>query len=336
MIPILSPNTDNLRQAALALKSGKLIALPTETVYGLGAHAFNPTALASIFEVKQRPFFDPLIIHIATLSELKTLCSEINDKAKTLIKKFWPGPLTLVLPKSLQVPDIATAGLSSVAVRMPAHPVAQALLKACGFPIAAPSANPFGRLSPTTAEHVQAHFSKGIEFILDGGPCSIGVESTILSLMEVTPVLLRAGGITREEIEALIGPIRLGASVLKTPQAPGQLEGHYAPRTLLRLVESGSRPISDANVNTNFNSNSKRIGFLAFQTSPTHFDYASVEILSNSGDLNEAATHLFSCLHRMDKLNLDLIEVEAIPKVGLGVAIMDRLEKAEAGSAKLF
>lgn len=326
MIPILIPSEDNLTQAAAALKSGKLIALPTETVYGLGADAFNPKALAQIFEVKKRPFFDPLIVHIYATAQLETLCSEINHKAKILIEKFWPGPLTLVLPKSSAVPDIATAGLATVAVRMPAHPVAHALLKACNFPIAAPSANPFGRLSPTTAEHVQSHFSEGIEFILEGGPCSIGVESTILSLAGVTPVLLRAGSITREEIESLIGTISIGEKSSNKPLAPGQLEGHYAPRTLLQIIDphAPNRQINE----------SARIGYLGFKNFPTHNNYTSVELLSSMGDLKEAAAHLFSALHRLDNQSLDLIEVEAIPKSGLGIAIMDRLEKAATGSTK--
>jgi L-threonylcarbamoyladenylate synthase len=327
MIPLVPATPDALRRAADTLREGGLVAFPTETVYGLGAKAHDPIALAKIFEAKRRPFFDPLILHVAERSQFEALIApeaRRDPRANLLMDRFWPGPLTLVLPKAPDVPDLATSGLPTVAVRMPAHPVALALIRAAGFPLAAPSANPFGRLSPTTAAHVQAHFhagDAGIDFILDGGPCSVGVESTIISLAGETPVLLRAGGIPREAIEAAIGPIASAPAAAARPQAPGQLEGHYAPRTPLR-IHAGGDPSSDPTL---------RLGYLAFRRGPDR-PYAATETLSPAGDLREAAARLFACLHRLDAAGLDLILAEPVPEFGLGAAIMDRLRKAAAGS----
>jgi L-threonylcarbamoyladenylate synthase len=347
VIALLSPTEENLRVAATALREGRLVAFPTETVYGLGGDAMNPNALAQIFEVKQRPFFDPLIVHIADRALLTSLCQIPDSRAEKLMDAFWPGPLTLVLPKKPSVPDLATSGLSTVAIRMPAHPVALKLLKMAGIPVAAPSANPFGRLSPTTAAHVQGHFESGIEMVLDGGPCTIGVESTILSLASETPVLLRAGGLPREEIEALIGPISVAGPLPEKPLAPGQLLGHYAPRTWLRLKDPvpGAHTLATieaietiAAINLqklkplSSQSNSLRIGLLAFKSIAESGPYAATEILSPTGNLREAAANLFASLHRLDTLGLDWIEAETLPETGLGVAIMDRLRKAAAGS----
>jgi len=323
MIPV--PATpEALRRAADALRAGGLVAFPTETVYGLGARAHDPLALARIFEAKRRPFFDPLILHVAEKSQFEALVapeSRRDPRAAALMDRFWPGPLTLVLPKAADVPDLATSGLPTVAVRMPAHPVALALIRAAGFPLAAPSANPFGRLSPTTAAHVQAHFDAGIDLILDGGACAVGVESSIVSLAGETPVLLRAGGVPREAIEAAIGPISLAPAAADRPQAPGQLPGHYAPLTPLRILADGEIP-ADGTL---------RLGYLGFRRGPDR-PYAAIEVLSPGGDLREAASRLFACLHRLDAAGLDLILAEAVPETGLGAAIMDRLRKAAAGS----
>ncbi|MBW8886454.1 MAG: threonylcarbamoyl-AMP synthase [Fibrobacteres bacterium] len=331
MIPLSPATPDALRRAADALRAGGLVAFPTETVYGLGAKAHDPLALAKIFEAKRRPFFDPLILHVAERSQFEALIApeaRRDPRATDLMDRFWPGPLTLVLPKASDVPDLATSGLPTVAVRMPAHPVALALIRAAGFPLAAPSANPFGRLSPTTAAHVQAHFQApfqageaGIDLILDGGPCTVGVESTIVSLAGETPVLLRAGGVPREAIEAAIGAIAMAPAAAARPQAPGQLPGHYAPRTPLR-IHAGEEIPSDATL---------RLGYLAFRRAPDG-PYAATETLSPDGDLREAAARLFACLHRLDAAGLDLILAEAVPERGLGAAIMDRLRKAAAGS----
>jgi L-threonylcarbamoyladenylate synthase len=326
MMPILPASEENLRKAAIAITQGGLVALPTETVYGLGANALDAMALARIFEVKRRPFFDPLIVHVADREALETLCLKPDARAEKLMEKFWPGPLTLVLPKTDRIPELATSGLPTVALRMPAHPVALRLLRLAGVPIAAPSANPFGRLSPTTAAHVQNHFAEGIEFILDGGPCSVGVESTILSLASETPVLLRAGGLPIEEIEALIGPVALAESLPAKPLAPGQLPGHYAPRTWLRLRDRTMSIVPDPKTAK------PRRGLLAFQSVPEDSIFFSVEILSPTGNLREAAANLFACLHRLDRLGLDWIEAETLSGAGLGAAIMDRLQKAATGS----
>jgi L-threonylcarbamoyladenylate synthase len=338
MIPVLPPTGENVRRAADALAAGRLVSFPTETVYGLGARALDPIALSRIFEAKKRPFFDPLIIHIAERADLADLCTGRNARAEALMDRFWPGPLTLVMIKSAKVPDLATSGLPSVAVRMPAHPVALALIRAAGFPLAAPSANPFGRLSPTEAGHVRDQFQDGIEMILDGGPCAVGVESTILSVTGATPMLLRAGGIPREELEAVIGPIGVSAMDPERPDrplAPGQLPGHYAPRTRLRLLQqpvardANGRPAHGSGAATT--AAGKRAAASGLAGSGP---FAAAEVLSPTGDLREAAARLFACLHRLDRQGLDLILAEPLPELGLGVAIMDRLRKAAAGSAE--
>jgi L-threonylcarbamoyladenylate synthase len=327
MIPVLPATPEALSRAADALRAGGLVAFPTETVYGLGARAHDSAALARIFEAKRRPFFDPLILHVADMAQFESLIApeaRRDGRALLLAERFWPGPLTLVLPKAADVPEIATSGLPTVAVRMPAHPVALDLIRAAGFPVAAPSANPFGRLSPTTAAHVRAHFEAGIELILDGGPCAVGVESSIVSLAGETPTLLRAGGVPREAIEAAIGPVALGMAAADKPLAPGQLSGHYAPKTPLRIIAGEAVSASPG----------KRVGYLAFRRPPAMAQaaLAAVEILSPSGDLREAAANLFACLHRLDAGRLDLIFAEAVPETGLGMAILDRLRKAAAGS----
>ncbi len=338
MIPILAANSINIKFVSEAILAGKLVAFPTETVYGLGANAFDAMAIAKIFEVKQRPFFDPLILHISDISMLDRIWKKKNLLAEILIEKFWPGPLTLVLPKHDRIPDLASSGLPTVAVRMPNHPTALEFIRQAGVPLAAPSANPFGRLSPTMALHVQRHFETGIEGILEGGPCSVGVESTILSLVNDKPILLREGGIAKEDLEACIGPIdqasksNLSATEglpgsAPSPMAPGQLEGHYAPSTRLYLLPQGV----DGNNHASMEIGSC-IGYLAFSSFPIGGNFHSVKILSSSGNLREAATNLFSSLHELDQMGLTAILAEAVPEMGLGMAIMDRLKKAEAGS----
>jgi L-threonylcarbamoyladenylate synthase len=331
MIPVAAPTAENLRLAAERLALGELVAFPTETVYGLGAHALRPEALARIFEAKRRPFFDPLIVHVPDRSWMPRLCSRVDERAERLMDRFWPGPLTLVLPRTDLVPDLATSGLPTVAVRMPDHPVALGLLRTAGFPLAAPSANPFGRLSPTEASHVQAHFSEGIALILDGGPCAVGVESTILSLEGVTPVLLRAGGLPKEDIESVIGPVESARPDPSRPQAPGQLPSHYAPRTPLRLLPGPAAAETLASAAAAWSA--PRVGLLAFREAPRDAGTAAIEILSPDGDLRQAAANLFASLHRLDALGLDLILAEPLPEIGLGSAIMDRLRKAAADSS---
>lgn len=302
---------------------GGLVAFPTETVYGLGCDALNPDAAAKVFEAKQRPQFDPLIVHIADRRQLDRVVTTLTTTAQQLIDQFWPGPLTLVLPKQPIVPDLVTAGLNTVAIRMPNHPVAQALIREAGTPIAAPSANPFGYVSPTTAQHVADGLGSTIDLVLNGGPCPIGVESTIVSLIGPQAELLRPGSITLEQLSAVIGPLRRSSSLVDQPTAPGQLARHYATQTPVTILTSiKARPALNKN---------ERAGLLIFsQASATDERFAAIEVLSTTGDLREAARHLFAALRRLDAQGLDRIYVEPCLEVGLGMAIMDRLRRCAA------
>lgn len=317
---ILKEN-EALTEASTIIRQGGVVAFPTETVYGLGADAFNPMAVARVFEIKARPHFDPLIVHIASQTDLERLADKIPEKARRLAEKFWPGPLTLVLPKKDEVPEIVTSGLPSVAIRMPRHNLTLKLILKAERPIVGPSANPFGYLSPTTAEHVKEQLGSQVDFILDGGPCEVGVESTIISFIEEVPRLLRPGGIALEEIETLIGPINLSPSFKLKPEAPGMLPRHYAPRT--RMVLDWSEEDF-----WRWKRQGKKIGLLSFQGEMASLPFDQTEILSPQGDLRQAAASLFASLHRLDKAALDLILVEKIPEIGLGRAIMDRLKRA--------
>jgi L-threonylcarbamoyladenylate synthase len=320
MVPVLSPTPENLRFAAIALRAGKLVGMPTETVYGLAGNALDTAALARIFEVKRRPFFDPLIVHAADAAALYPLIRDIPEGARLLMQRFWPGPLTLVLPKTSLVPDLATSGLSTVAVRVPAHPVARALLRETGLPLAAPSANPFGALSPTTAQHVSEAFEEGIECVLDGGACVVGVESSVLAWVDGRPALLRAGGIPVEALEEALGErIALsGAATSETAQpGPGMLPWHYAPRAPLALGHPWEIEAGQANE-----------GLLWYGSDASPTGYALTENLSPSGDLREAAANLFAALHRLDDAGLARIRATRVPDEGLGRAINERLEKA--------
>ncbi len=312
---IVKATEENIKKAADIIKNGGLVAFPTETVYGLGADALNPVAAAGIFEAKKRPFFDPLIVHIADLSDVERVSRNLDPKVLKLMEKFWPGPLTIVLEKKDIVPDIVTSGIPTVAVRMPVHPAALALIRAAGTPIAAPSANRFGCLSPTTAEHVSSQLGDSIDMILDGGPCSIGIESTIVKIMNNRIYLLRPGGTAPEDIEDFTGEtILIGHSVNK-PEAPGQLPYHYSPEKQVILTDKITH-IED------------RSGYLFFRKPDFTYPEDRSEILSEKGNLREAAANLFSHLHRLDMLDIDKIYVERVEGSGLGVAIMDRLKKA--------
>jgi L-threonylcarbamoyladenylate synthase len=339
-------------RAAGALAAGEPVALPSETVYGLAADALRLDAVLKIFEAKERPFFDPLIVHLpdrAWLEELTAIPDESRALVEALIAKFWPGPLTLVLPRRTLVPDLVTSGLETVAVRMPAHPVFRAVLARFGKPLAAPSANRFGRISPTTAAHVQSELAGRIPLILDGGATEHGLESTIVKVEGTRLRLLRAGPITAEEDlggvwaawramqqpppdEAEVTEMfaSLGVSFPKmlegrpaAIEAPGQLQSHYAPRTPLRLFPRGAHFA--------FHGEKKsRVGSLAFSEPSTAGEFFCEEILSATGDLREAAATLFAKMRRLDEAGLDLILAEPVPEHGLGIAIMDRLRKAAA------
>jgi len=304
----LSASPDGLNDAATLLRAGALVAFPTETVYGLGADARNSTAVAAIYEAKGRPSFNPLIVHVADAAQAQELV-EWPHTAQTLAKAFWPGPLTLVLPlrQGHGLSSLVTAGLETVGLRVPAQDAAQALLRTFGGPVAAPSANPSGRISPTTAEHVMAGLDGRIAAVVDGGACAVGVESTIIGFEAGKPNLLRAGGVAAEDIEAVLGkPLLAGQGSSIT--APGQMLSHYAPRGAVRL-----------------NATTARAGENLLGFGPV----AGTLSLSRSADLIEAAANLFDCLHRLDALG-GPIAVAPIPQIGLGVAINDRLKRAAA------
>jgi L-threonylcarbamoyladenylate synthase len=317
VLPGEDPGT--IAVAAGILLRGGLVAFPTETVYGLGANAFDARAVARIFEVKARPAFDPLIVHLADASALSCVAVSDEPRVRALAERFWPGPLTLVLPRRPELPEIVSAGLDTVGVRVPAHPVAHALLVAAGVPVAAPSANPFGYVSPTTAAHVAERLGDDVDLVLDGGPCRVGVESTILSLAG-EPLILRPGGVPREELEAALGLRLAVAPASERPLAPGQLLRHYATKAHLRILPgpAGAPPPGAG-----------RVGLLAFRRTPPE-GYAAVELLAPDGSLATAAANLFAALRRLDALDLDLLLVEPCPETGLGHAIMDRLRRAAA------
>jgi L-threonylcarbamoyladenylate synthase len=320
---------NDLARAAQLLRDGHIVAIPTETVYGLAANAFDEAAVLQVFAAKQRPSFDPLIVHIGQRADIHRLVKELPPGAKALMDAFWPGPLTLVLPKQAIVPDLVTSGLDTVAVRMPAHPIALELLRQLDFPLAAPSANPFGYVSPTTAQHVADQLGEKVPYILDGGPCSVGMESTIigwvvtggqLSAPTTRPgrwYLYRPGGIPLESIETVIGTVEPAVKQV-LPVAPGMLESHYAPR----------KPVYVGDVPTLLRRFAgERIGIISFRTEyPAH----RCEVLSEFGDLAEAARHLFAVLRELDDTDCSVILAEEFPDEGLGRAINDRLRRASA------
>jgi L-threonylcarbamoyladenylate synthase len=314
-MPPVPPTPENLDRAAALLLDGGVVAIPTETVYGLAANAFDARAVARIFEIKRRPAFDPLIVHVLDDAMLARVITGVPEPARALIERFWPGPLTLVLQKRREVPALVTSGLATVAVRMPAHPVARALLERAGVPLAAPSANPFGRLSPTRAEHVARQLGDSVDLIVDGGPSEHGLESTIVAI-EPLPRVLRPGAIPLEELTAVAGPVQFEQSAGR-PLAPGQLPHHYAPRTPVCLLDGEVASRDRA-----------RSGFIGLSQAPA--GYAAVRLLSEQGNLREAAARLFEALHDLDELGLERIDAEPFPERGLGVAIMDRLRRAQA------
>lgn len=311
--------TRSVDLAAAILTKGGTVALPTETVYGLGANALDPVAVAKIFAAKQRPFFDPLIVHLADASWIPRVASDFPEAARILADAFWPGPLTLVVPKTHSIPELVTSGLPSVGIRIPDHELTQQVLKRANLPIAAPSANPFGRLSPTTAEHVQQQLGDRIDAILDGGPCRVGIESTIVQVEGDQVSLLRPGGIPLERIESLVGHVSqvVSSSQPDRPAAPGMLASHYAPRTPL-VIASEIPDQPDWN----------RTGLLAFTPPANASRYAAVELLSPQGDLTVATANFFQALHRLDRAGLDGICAQRFPDEGLGRALNDRLQRA--------
>ena len=310
---ILPTDTTAIAEAARLLREGELVAFPTETVYGLGADATNEAAIARIFAAKGRPRFNPLIVHVPGLEQAEPL-AEFDARSRDAARRFWPGPLTLVLRRRLTagLSLLASAGLDTVALRVPAHPVAQQLLRATGRPIAAPSANRSGRISPTTAAHAAAELGDKVALILDGGCCPVGLESTILDVTGAVPVLLRPGGVPREELMRFFGDIASMPLEEGRPRAPGSLPSHYAPGLPVRLNAREARPGE---------------ALLAFgPDAPPGF--AEVQWLSRTGDLAETAANLFAMLRQLDRPEFTAIAVLPIPELGLGVAINDRLRRA--------
>ena len=312
------PPWTSVSEAARLLKEGEVVAIPTETVYGLAGNAFEPKALAKIFAAKERPTFDPLIVHIADIDQLADIPKDIPDEAYKLAEAYWPGPMTIILPKKDCIPDLCTSGLPSVAVRFPSHPVAQAIIKESGLPLAAPSANLFKHVSPTTAEHVAAQLADRIAGIVDGGACSVGVESSIISLAGETPTVLRPGAITPEMFSKVIGNVTVKESTSKpgqAMQAPGQCDTHYRPQVPLyfgEIPEGYKLPARTVRI-----AFGKQAGAIP----------ATVN-LSESGNMTEATSKLYAYMHDLDKPEYDLILVDPIPNTGVGMALNDRLKRA--------
>lgn len=309
----------DIEQAKKHLDLNDVVGIPTETVYGLAGNALNEEAILKIFKTKNRPQFDPLIVHTHSLEQVDKFVEEFPEKAQQLAEAVWPGPLTILLKKKQIIPDLITSGLPTVAIRIPNHPLTRSLLESLSYPLAAPSANPFGYVSPTTAQHVDDQLGSQIPYILDGGACTVGVESTIVGFEEDTPTVYRLGGMKIEKIEELIGKVNIQLNKSSNPVAPGMLLSHYAPKVQVHLgsIDQMLKKHSE-----------KNLGVISFTK---EFDAPNIKkqiILSAEGDLDEAATKIFSALRGLDSEEIDLIITEKLPETGLGRAINDRLERA--------
>ena len=318
----------DIEKAVALLKSEKLVAIPTETVYGLAGNIYSEKASTSIFETKQRPFFNPLIVHVRSIDYLNNIVETLPEKAKLLAEAFWPGPITLVLKKKDTIPDLITAGKDTVAVRIPNHPLTLKLLNQLDFPLAAPSANPFNRISPTKPKHVEDYFKNKIKMVLDGGPCENGIESTIIGFENDEPIIYRLGSTSIEDLEAVVGEIQIKNSSAKpdrsqkeiAPEAPGMLERHYAPKTKTILTDNLQKSIEKYK--------SSRIGLLVYSDILNDDSVDFKLVLSEEKNLQEAASNLYDALHQLDRQNLDIIIAERLPDYGLGKSINDRLLRA--------
>ena len=309
----------DILKASKLLKTGNIVAIPTETVYGLAGNALRDDIVVKIFRAKNRPAFDPLICHTDSIEKIAQYVEYIPSEVRTLADAFWPGPLTVLLKKKPSIPSLTTSGLDEVAFRIPNHPLTLELLSALDFPLAAPSANPFGYISPTTAKHVQDQLGGELPYILDGGECEVGIESTIIGFPEGQPTVYRLGGKQVEEIEALIGPVKIHLNQSSNPSAPGMLKSHYAPK----------KPVFVGNIPELITANQdKRIGIISFVDHYAEIAAEHQSVLSQNGDLNEAARNLFGALHKLDELSIDIILSEPFPDKGLGRAINDRLNRA--------
>jgi L-threonylcarbamoyladenylate synthase len=309
----------DIQKAVQLLANEQLVAIPTETVYGLAGNIFSEKAIKSIFSTKKRPFFNPLIVHIPSIDSLKNIVTYVPEKATLLAAAFWPGSLTLVLKKSNTIPDLITAGKDTVAVRIPNHPVTLALLKQLPFPLAAPSANPFGSISPTKPAHVERYFKNEIQMVLDGGSCANGIESTIIGFENDEPIIYRLGALPLEAIEAVVGKVAVKNKKEENPDAPGMLARHYAPKTSTFLVTD---VLSEVKKHSG-----KKVGVLVFKASLNDENITEI-ILSKKGSVQEAASKLYAAMHELDHKNLDIIIAERFPAFGLGNSINDRLQRA--------
>jgi L-threonylcarbamoyladenylate synthase len=308
----------DIQKAKTLLENGELVAIPTETVYGLAGNALNEKAVAEIFRVKERPSFDPLIIHTSSFLRIENY-AEVNKQAQILADECMPGPLTLLLPKKPIISDLVTAGSKRVAIRIPSHPMCNELLHTLDFPLAAPSANPFGYISPTTAQHVADQLGEKIPYILDGGPAQVGLESTIVGFEQGLPTVYRKGGVPVELIKEILGDVQVKAYSTSNPSAPGMLKSHYAPRVPVRLHY-------DLSILKKYDPS--KIGTIRFKTPLDGIPEKNQLILSPSGDFAEAARNLFAGMRRLDNLNLEIILAELVPEQDLGLAINDRLRRA--------
>jgi L-threonylcarbamoyladenylate synthase len=337
----LHPEPAAIQHAVECLIRGGLVAFPTETVYGLGAHAFDPFAVRRIFTAKGRPPTDPLIVHLASIADVQTVAADIPSIVETLGRRFWPGPLTLLLPRCDSLPPEVSAGLDTVAVRIPSHPVAQALLQAAGLPIAAPSANLFGHTSPTQARHVMDDLGGRIDLILDAGPTDWGVESTILDPLKIPPVLLRPGGISIAELESVLGPIRVASPGERISASPGRQPRHYAPYARLILCP-GETPAEIAesilSIARRERKEDRRIGLLVASEIASRIDPEEPSVilrnLGSLGDLRGVSRRLFTCLRELESEGADLILAHRLPNGGVGAALNDRLTRAAAEEKK--
>lgn len=311
----------NIHIAASFLKSGNVVAIPTETVYGLAANAYDPDAVLRIFEIKQRPRFNPLIVHLSSINQLGRVAEKTDPVLLQLAYHFWPGPLTILVKKSALIADLVTAGSEFVAVRVPNHPLTLKLLSLIDFPLAAPSANEFGKISPTTAKHVEESLGNKINYILDGGSSVVGIESTIIKMDAGKIVILRPGGINAEQISEITGYVPQLAEASNQAEAPGMLKSHYAPTIPLYLGKIDELISVHAG---------KKIGILAFTEQRQDASIIFQKILSPSGDLHEAAKNLFSYLHQLEQSGAELIISELLPETGIGIAVNDRLRRASA------
>ncbi|MDP5076825.1 MAG: L-threonylcarbamoyladenylate synthase, partial [Nonlabens sp.] len=310
----------DIAKAIAILNNDDVVAIPTETVYGLAGNIYSEKAINRIFAVKKRPFFNPLIVHVHDVEEVDKLVTDFPEKARLLALTFWPGSLTLILPKKDAVPDLITAGKDSVAVRVPNHPVTLELLRQLDFPLAAPSANPFGSISPTKAIHVNDYFENDIAMVLEGGSCANGIESTIVGFENGEPIVYRLGSISLEELEAVVGPVSVMNKKENAPVAPGMLSRHYAPKTRTYLVDNVATFIA--------NHTDKKIGVITHDEHIETTERVTVIKLSSTADLKQAAAALYSSMHHLDTLDLDLIVAQRFPDTGMGRAINDRLERA--------